>query len=84
VNGAVNVCSGNYCPVGWRGNTKALVENGSLYAVTVRMNDYCLESDSAAQRRYTLCHEIGHAIGLAHTDENYSNATLGNCMVFTN
>ena len=29
------------------------------------------------------CHEMGHGFGLAHTDENYGNANLGNCLDYT-
>jgi hypothetical protein len=30
------------------------------------------------------CHEMGHGFGLPHTDENYSNSNLGNCLDYTN
>ena len=29
------------------------------------------------------CHEIGHGFGLPHTDENFNNPDLGNCMDYT-
>lgn len=32
----------------------------------------------------TVCHEIGHGLGLGHTDELYNNTDLGNCMDYTN
>lgn len=31
-----------------------------------------------------MCHEIGHGFGLAHTDESFVNANLGNCLDYTN
>lgn len=31
-----------------------------------------------------MCHEIGHGFGLPHTDENFHNADLGNCLDYTN
>ena len=47
------------------------------------MNEFYLEKASVAQKRYTLCHEIGHSFGLAHTDEDFFNPDLGNCMDYT-
>ena len=31
-----------------------------------------------------MCHEIGHSFGLPHTDEDFENADLGNCLDYTN
>ena len=47
------------------------------------LNDYYLADASDDLRRYTLCHEIGHSFGLPHTDEDFSNDNLGNCMDYT-
>lgn len=30
-----------------------------------------------------MCHELGHGLGLGHTDENFHNKDLGNCMDYT-
>ena len=30
-----------------------------------------------------LCRNTGHALGLAHTDENFNNPDLGNCLDYT-
>ena len=48
------------------------------------MNDYYLEGTNEAQRMFTMCHELGHGLGLGHSDENFHNADLGNCMDYTN
>ncbi|KAL7531627.1 hypothetical protein ACHAXR_006010, partial [Thalassiosira sp. AJA248-18] len=36
-----------------------------------------------AQKQYTMCHELGHGLGLGHSDENFHNKDLGNCMDYT-
>jgi len=48
------------------------------------MNDYYLEGTNGAQKKYTMCHELGHGLGLGHSDEIFYNQDLGNCMDYTN
>ncbi len=36
-----------------------------------------------AFRSFCCLYHIGHALGLAHTDENFNNKDLGNCMDYT-
>jgi hypothetical protein len=48
-----------------------------------KLNEFYLASSDENQRQYTMCHEIGHGFGLPHTDENFYNADLGNCMDYT-
>ena len=40
--------------------------------------------NTPAWRRLVMCQEIAHDFGLAHQDENFSNANLGSCMDYTN
>jgi hypothetical protein len=47
------------------------------------MNDFYLADNNRAQKRYTMCHEIGHGFGLPHTDENFYNSDTGECMDYT-
>lgn len=79
-------CNGNYGDTKWRGITLHLVQDGFLIATTSKMNDFYLSSSagaSLAEKRYTMCHELGHSLGLAHADEDYYNVDLGNCMDYT-
>lgn len=47
------------------------------------MNEYYLRNADYDRRLYTMCHELGHGLGLPHTDENFNNANLGNCLDYT-
>ena len=74
VRGRVEVCSSSYgTREGWLGLTRLYLESGHVEAATVQMNDSYLNArgnsyDSNAARRHTICHELGHAIGLDHVD----------------
>jgi len=85
--GVLKVCNGNYGDTNWRGINKVLLENNWIYSSAARMNEYYLTGDrnkDFPQMAYTMCHEIGHGFGLPHTDENFFNSDLGNCMDYTN
>ena len=49
-----------------------------------KMNDSFLPLSDEGQRQYTMCHEIGHGLGLPHWDEDFRNEDMGNCMDYTN
>ena len=59
--GKIKVCNRNYGDTRWRGINSNLVSNGLIIAAVARMNDYYLGGATDDQRRYTLCHEIGHS-----------------------
>lgn len=84
IDGKLKVCNGNYGATNWRGINKILLENGWIYSSAARMNEYYVTDNDDDQRQYTMCHEIGHGFGLPHTDENFFNKDLGNCMDYTN
>ena len=48
------------------------------------MNEHYLLNADYDERLYTMCHELGHGYGLPHTDENFNNKDLGNCLDYTN
>jgi len=77
------VCNSDYGDTQWRGINQVLIQNGYIISTTSKMNEYYLKKSSEAQKRYTMCHEIGHSFGLPHSDEDFFNADLGNCMDYT-
>lgn len=82
IRGKMKVCNGDYGNTDWRGlNTIVLVHDHVEHSVA-QLNDYHLPDD--IQRRYTMCHEIGHGWGLPHTDTDYFNRDRGDCLDYTN
>lgn len=83
VRRAMKVCNANYGPTDWRGVNQILLQDEYIITSLAKMNDYYLEGTNRAQKQYTMCHELGHGLGLGHTDENFHNKDLGNCMDYT-
>jgi len=81
----IKACNGNYGETRWRGITKTLLSGGNgIYSAAVQLNEFYLGQGNENQRRYTLCHELGHALSLGHTDEDFFNPDSGNCLDYTN
>ena len=77
--GRVEVCSWRYgTQGGWLGLTTVYFNNRGdhIEAATVKLNDSYFESDprynDRAARRHTMCHELGHTMGLEGHDNNRS------------
>lgn len=84
-DGKVMVCNGDYGDSKWRGVNEAMLNpRGNMVSSTARMNEYYLFNMEEGAWQYTMCHELGHTLGLAHTDEIFDNPDLGNCMDYTN
>jgi hypothetical protein len=85
--GRVEVCNGTYGNNGWLGIAQIWVQGSHITQGSVRNNDtYFNQSqyNSPAWREFVMCQEIGHTLGLDHTDENFENANDGSCMDYTN
>lgn len=86
--GRVEVCNARYGGTGWLGIASISITGGThITKGTVKLNDTYFDTaqyNTAAWRNLVMCQEIGHTFGLAHQDENFSNANLGTCMDYTN
>ncbi len=77
--GRVEVCNWPYgTQKGWLGLTQLFFDRGGhIEAATVQMNDSFLNApnsrhNSDAARIHTICHELGHAMGLEGHEDNRS------------
>jgi PEP-CTERM motif len=87
VFGGVQVCSANYGANGWLGYANVWLSGGFIIQATVRLNDYYFATakyNTAAWRNMTICQEIGHTLGLDHTNTVRTDANTGSCMDYTN
>ena len=77
---------GNYGETGWLGINEVLksVPQGIIQSSVAKMNEHYLFNADYDERLYTMCHELGHGYGLPHTDENFNNQDMGNCLDYTN
>lgn len=85
--GRVEVCNAKYGNNGWLGIAGISVSGGHITAGYVKLNDTYFSTSTYNKpewRRMVMCQEIAHTFGLAHQDENFSNANLGSCMDYTN
>jgi hypothetical protein len=85
VDGVMKVCNGDYGDTGWRGINEYATTgvNSRIISSSAKMNEYYLPASDNVERQYTMCHEIGHGFGLPHTDENFYNPVLGDCLDYT-
>eukprot|EP00934_Nitzschia_sp_Nitz4_P003787 Nitzschia sp. Nitz4//scaffold177_size45885//35698//36726//NITZ4_007211-RA/size45885-processed-gene-0.50-mRNA-1//-1//CDS//3329539073//3777//frame0 len=86
VEGVQKVCNSNFGETGWLGINElvTVTATGEIQSSVAKMNEYYLQNANDDERQYTMCHEIGHGFGLPHTDESFTNPSLGNCMDYTN
>ena len=87
IAGQILVCNAAYGKRQWLGIASVWLSNGHISQATTKLNDSYFSSGSyntPAWKNLVACQEIGHDFGLAHQDENFSNANLDTCMDYTN
>lgn len=85
-SGRVEVCNSRYGNNGWLGIAQIWLSGSHITQAVVKLNDNYFDSatyNTPAWRNLVMCQEVGHTFGLAHQDENFSNANLGTCMDYT-
>ncbi|GLR47181.1 hypothetical protein [Sphingomonas astaxanthinifaciens] len=89
ISGQILVCNYAYGRKGWLGIASVWADgNSHITQATTKLNDSYYGATSSYNtpgfRALVACQEVGHDFGLAHQDENFSNANLGSCMDYTN
>lgn len=85
-SGRVEVCNYRYGNNGWLGIAQIWISGSHITQGVVKLNDFYFGQayyNKPAWRQLVTCQEVGHTFGLAHQDENTTNANLGSCMDYT-
>ena len=92
LRGTVQVCNSSYGNNGWLGIASIWINGDHITQGTVKLNDYYFNQaqyNTPGWRALVCEQEVGHCFGLAHQDENFSNADLldacgkGSCMDYS-
>ncbi|MDP2629603.1 MAG: hypothetical protein Q8P45_02790 [Candidatus Harrisonbacteria bacterium] len=85
-DGRVEVCAAKYGFNGWLGIAQIWISSDHITKGVVKMNDSYFNTstyNTPAWKNLVMCQEIGHTLGLGHTDENFENAPEGTCMDYS-
>jgi hypothetical protein len=87
VSGRVEVCNAKYGSNGWLGIASIWASGSHITQGTVKLNDTYFNKPqykTPSLKRLVMCQELGHTLGLDHTNEDFTNVNDGTCMDYTN
>lgn len=61
VLGMLKICNGDYGDTRWRGINEVFLANGFIISSVARLNDFYLELEDVALRRFTMCHQVRYS-----------------------
>lgn len=85
-SGRTEVCSSKYGANGWLGLAQIWVSGNHITKAATKLNDTYFNTakyNTPGWRNLVMCQEVGHAFGLGHQDEAFTNPNLGTCMDYT-
>jgi len=85
-DGRVEVCNAKYGANGWLGIAQIWVSGDHIVKGVTKVNDTYFDTpkyNTPEWRNLVMCQEVGHTLGLGHTDENFDNPPEGTCMDYT-
>ena len=72
--GKLKICQGDYGETEWNGFTLVVLQEDTIVASSIRLNNRNQpDTDAFVEyewERYSLCHQMGHALGLTDTDDD--------------
>ena len=78
------VCNNNYGNTQWKGINLITLQYNYIIDSVVKINDFYFQTQNKQEMRYIICHKVGHRFGLGHTNKDFGNPNLGDCMDYTN
>jgi len=74
--GHIKVCSGDF-GYEWIGSSILFMRGDYIVSALIRINEHASSPAGDALLQYSLCHQFGHALGIAH---NTVGGPLSSCM----
>jgi hypothetical protein len=79
IPGKIKICNGTFGNTDWYGQTILLMRDNAIVAAAIQINTSKELSSDILQ--HTLCHQLGHALGLPHNDKASCLQDIGGAVV---